>query len=165
MSDQFRPAGAGSQVGLWSHYISFQAYTYFQNDNSLQSLLKNHRFQLLWQRQFSESLLEGKQRSPRRTEVPKPTNKDDGQSYLALPQDPSDFLWLMTEEPHRTRRMEIMKAYPEVFFVRLDQCGTIDIGWFSGHEAHGPQAADKICRFGGRSAPTWSSNLSPTYPM
>ena len=112
----------------------------------------------------AESLLEGKQRSPRRTEVPKPTDKDDGQSYPALPQDPSDFLWLMTEEPHRTRRMEIMKAHPEVFFVRLDQCGTIDMGWFSGHEAHGPRAADKICRFGGRSAPTWSSNLSPTYP-
>ncbi|EDR13675.1 delta 15-fatty acid desaturase protein, partial [Laccaria bicolor S238N-H82] len=25
-----------------------------------------------------------------------------------------DFLWLMTEEPHRTRRMAIMKAHPEV---------------------------------------------------
>jgi len=76
----------------------------------------------------AESLLEGKWRSPRRTEVPKPTDKDDGQSYPAAPQDPSDFLWLMTEEPHRTRRMEIMKAHPEVFFVILDQCGTIDMG-------------------------------------
>ncbi|GAA5962978.1 hypothetical protein JCM21900_004330 [Sporobolomyces salmonicolor] len=30
------------------------------------------------------------------------------------PQDRSDFLWMMTEEPHRTRRMAIMKAHPEV---------------------------------------------------
>jgi sphingolipid delta-4 desaturase len=62
----------------------------------------------------AESLGEGKQRAPRRTEVPRPTDKDDGKSYPAAPQDPSDFLWLMTEEPHRTRRMEIMKAHPEV---------------------------------------------------
>ena len=66
----------------------------------------------------AESLLEGKKRSPRRTEVPQPTNKDDGQTYPAAPQDPSDFLWLMTEEPHRTRRMEIMKAHPEVCLLR-----------------------------------------------
>ena len=31
-----------------------------------------------------------------------------------MPQDPSDFLWLMTEEPHRSRRKAIMKAHPEV---------------------------------------------------
>jgi len=30
------------------------------------------------------------------------------------PQDPSDFLWLMTEEPHRSRRKAILKAHPEV---------------------------------------------------
>ncbi|ESK94797.1 dihydroceramide delta -desaturase [Moniliophthora roreri MCA 2997] len=60
----------------------------------------------------AESLTEG--RSPRRTVVESPTAKDDGQSYPGPPQDPSDFLWLMTEEPHRTRRMEIMKAHPEV---------------------------------------------------
>lgn len=30
------------------------------------------------------------------------------------PVDPSDFLWLLTEEPHRTRRMAILKAHPEV---------------------------------------------------
>ncbi|CEQ40926.1 SPOSA6832_02594 [Sporobolomyces salmonicolor] len=29
------------------------------------------------------------------------------------PQNRSDFLWMMTEEPHRTRRMAIMKAHPE----------------------------------------------------
>ena len=34
--------------------------------------------------------------------------------YPAPPQDPKDFLWLMTEEPHRTRRLAIMKAHPEV---------------------------------------------------
>lgn len=31
-----------------------------------------------------------------------------------LPQDPNDFLWLLTEEPHRTRRQAIIKAHPEV---------------------------------------------------
>ncbi|KAI0777179.1 dihydroceramide delta-4-desaturase [Trametes elegans] len=60
----------------------------------------------------AESLQEG--RSPRRTEVPWPTAEDDGKSHRGPPQDPSDFLWLMTEEPHRTRRMAIMKAHPEV---------------------------------------------------
>ncbi|GAA5900068.1 hypothetical protein JCM6882_002605 [Rhodosporidiobolus microsporus] len=30
------------------------------------------------------------------------------------PQDGSDFLWMLTEEPHRTRRKAIMKAHPEV---------------------------------------------------
>ncbi|CAE6510419.1 unnamed protein product, partial [Rhizoctonia solani] len=29
------------------------------------------------------------------------------------PQDPSDFLWLMTGEPHRSRRLVILKAHPE----------------------------------------------------
>lgn len=29
-------------------------------------------------------------------------------------QDPSDWLWMMTEEPHRTRRKAILKAHPEV---------------------------------------------------
>ncbi|KAL4251978.1 fatty acid desaturase type 1 family protein [Abortiporus biennis] len=60
----------------------------------------------------AESLSEG--RSPRRTETPSPHAKDDGIKYFGPPQDPSDFLWLMTEEPHRTRRMAIMKAHPEV---------------------------------------------------
>ncbi|KAI0336693.1 dihydroceramide delta-4-desaturase [Cubamyces sp. BRFM 1775] len=60
----------------------------------------------------AESLDEG--RSPRRTAVPSPTAEDDGKSYPGPPQDPSDFLWIMTEEPHRTRRMAIMKAHPEV---------------------------------------------------
>jgi len=32
------------------------------------------------------------------------------------PQDGSDFLWMMTEEPHRSRRKAIMKAHPEVRF-------------------------------------------------
>ncbi|KII91271.1 hypothetical protein PLICRDRAFT_38008 [Plicaturopsis crispa FD-325 SS-3] len=62
----------------------------------------------------AESLTEGQKRAPRRTVVPSPTAKDDGKSHIAPPQDPSDFLWLMTEEPHRSRRMAIMKAHPEV---------------------------------------------------
>ncbi|KAF9239273.1 dihydroceramide delta(4)-desaturase [Melanogaster broomeanus] len=42
------------------------------------------------------------------------TKTTDDQSYPGPPQDPTDFLWLMTEEPHRSRRMAIMKAHPEV---------------------------------------------------
>lgn len=60
----------------------------------------------------AESLNEG--RSPRRTVVVKPTSIDDGVSHPAPPQVPKDFLWLMTEEPHRSRRAAIMKAHPEV---------------------------------------------------
>ncbi|KAF7291868.1 Sphingolipid delta(4)-desaturase [Mycena indigotica] len=64
----------------------------------------------------AESLSEGKRspRSPRRTTVHSPTQQDDGVSYGGPPQNPSDFLWLMTEEPHRSRRMEILKSHPEV---------------------------------------------------
>jgi len=66
----------------------------------------------------AESLMEGKvsqmRRSPRRTVVTQPTSEDDGVSHPAPPQDPSDFLWIMTEEPHRSRRVAIMKAHPEV---------------------------------------------------
>ncbi|MCO5589928.1 hypothetical protein L7F22_043897 [Adiantum nelumboides] len=34
--------------------------------------------------------------------------------YSSEPQDANDFLWLLTEEPHRSRRMAILKAHPEV---------------------------------------------------
>lgn len=75
----------------------------------------------------AESLSEGKQPPnwlPRRTEIPHPQNLQS--IYGSAPQDPSDFLWLMTEEPHRSRRKAILKAHPEVSnrptrfpFVRL----------------------------------------------
>ncbi|KAG6888194.1 hypothetical protein C0995_009974 [Termitomyces sp. Mi166 len=58
----------------------------------------------------ADSLTEGK-RTPRRTFA---KGETDASVYSASPQDPSDFLWLMTEEPHRTRRMAIMKAHPDV---------------------------------------------------
>ncbi|KAG1826346.1 fatty acid desaturase-domain-containing protein [Suillus variegatus] len=61
----------------------------------------------------AESFTEGK-RSLRRTTVVSPSEQDDGVSYPGPPQDPTDFLWIMTEEPHRSRRMAIMKAHPEV---------------------------------------------------
>ncbi|KAF8434813.1 dihydroceramide delta(4)-desaturase [Boletus edulis BED1] len=61
----------------------------------------------------AESLTEGK-RSARRTVVVSPTVNDDGRSHPGPPQDPADFLWLMTEEPHRSRRMAVMKAHPDV---------------------------------------------------
>ncbi|KAI9508615.1 dihydroceramide delta(4)-desaturase [Russula earlei] len=35
-------------------------------------------------------------------------------SMVTTPQNPTDFLWLMTEEPHRSRRKLVMKAHPEV---------------------------------------------------
>ena len=59
----------------------------------------------------AESLSEG--RSPRRVVPSTPTKNDDGVSHIRPPQDPNDFLWLMTEEPHRSRRAAIMKAHPE----------------------------------------------------
>lgn len=60
----------------------------------------------------ADSLNEG--RAPRRTAIACSTAADDGKSYAGPPQDPSDFLWLLTEEPHRSRRAAIMKAHPEV---------------------------------------------------
>jgi len=60
----------------------------------------------------AESLSEG--RSSRRTVVESPSTKDNGKRYPGLPQDPNDFLWLMTEEPHRSRRQAILKAHPDV---------------------------------------------------
>lgn len=38
----------------------------------------------------------------------------DASAHSVPPKDPKDFLWLMTEEPHRSRRMAILKAHPEV---------------------------------------------------
>ncbi|VDC05120.1 unnamed protein product [Peniophora sp. CBMAI 1063] len=70
----------------------------------------------------AESLTEGKQvwqggspmsSAPRRTVVVSPDEKSE--AMYGPPQDPNDFLWIMTEEPHRTRRKQIMKAHPEVF--------------------------------------------------
>lgn len=49
-------------------------------------------------------------RPPRRTVVQRPPGND----LFQPPQDPNDFLWLMTEEPHRSRRMQILKTHPEV---------------------------------------------------
>ncbi|KAG9311689.1 dihydroceramide delta(4)-desaturase [Chiua virens] len=60
------------------------------------------------------SLSQKGKRSPRRTVVPSPTISDNGKAHPGSPQNPADFLWLMTEEPHRSRRMEIMKAHPDV---------------------------------------------------
>lgn len=53
-----------------------------------------------------------RKRSPRRTFLPH--GDTDSESYPGPPQVPTDFLWLMTEEPHRTRRMAILKTHPEV---------------------------------------------------
>ena len=42
-----------------------------------------------------------------------PTIQDDGKASRP-PLDPSDFLWLMTGEPHCSRRLAILKEHPEV---------------------------------------------------
>lgn len=67
----------------------------------------------------AESLHDGRKPSgsPRRTVIVAPNEKS--YDVYGPPQDPKDFLWLMTEEPHRSRRMAIMKAHPE---VRLIHC-------------------------------------------
>ena len=36
-------------------------------------------------------------------------------------QDPNDWLWQMTEEPHRSRRKAILKAHPEVSLRSIDR--------------------------------------------
>jgi sphingolipid delta-4 desaturase len=58
----------------------------------------------------AESLSEG--RAPRRV-VPS-VSSSSPESHIRPPQDPNDFLWLHTEEPHRSRRRAILAAHPEV---------------------------------------------------
>jgi len=49
-----------------------------------------------------------------RTVIPNGRLHKEFVSQSRTPQDPSDFLWLMTEEPHRSRRKAILKTHPEV---------------------------------------------------
>ncbi|KAI6044619.1 hypothetical protein EDC04DRAFT_2561132 [Pisolithus marmoratus] len=42
------------------------------------------------------------------------SEKDNGRSYPGPPLDPTNFLWMMTEEPHCYCQTAIMKAHPEV---------------------------------------------------
>lgn len=53
-------------------------------------------------------------RAPRRVFSAKEGESPDLWAHSVPPKDPKDFLWLMTEEPHRSRRMAILKAHPEV---------------------------------------------------
>ena len=41
----------------------------------------------------------------------------------AIPQPQRDFLWAYTEEPHKSRRSEIIKAHPEVCHIRSHTLG------------------------------------------
>lgn len=68
---------------------------------------------------FDEGRGDKCKRSPRRTFATQEQDAGDRYVYPAPPQNPKDFLWLMTEEPHRTRRMAIMKAHPEVSVDKL----------------------------------------------
>lgn len=63
---------------------------------------------------------------PRRTIIPDSSASTD--AYDARLSDQSDFLWIMTEEPHRSRRMAIMKAHPEVS-IRLSSCFSLENCW------------------------------------
>ena len=100
--------GAANLTSVHSHEIRQSWYVHFFFLSQCRSLCTDFSY-------FggAESLSEGK-RSPRRTVVASPTADANGQPYPGPPQDPSDFLWLMTEEPHRSRRMAIMKAHPDV---------------------------------------------------
>jgi hypothetical protein len=92
----------------------------------------------------AESLAEGKPaRAPRRTVLVEPTQADDGMHHPGPPQDPSDFLWLMTEEPHRSRRMAILKAHPEVrrYAFQAAILPHADARVNAGYQAHGPRAS------------------------
>ncbi len=42
------------------------------------------------------------------------TQTADGQTTKTDANGPKDFFWTYTEEPHRTRRLEIIKKHPEV---------------------------------------------------
>lgn len=42
------------------------------------------------------------------------TTASQPKASTTVPEDPNDFLWIMTEEPHRSRRKAILKAHPEV---------------------------------------------------
>jgi len=54
-----------------------------------------------------------------RTKIPNTQLNVVHESTVRTPQDPNDFLWLMTEEPHRSRRRAILRAHPEVSLFRL----------------------------------------------
>jgi len=53
-------------------------------------------------------------RAPRRVFAPDEGENPDLRAHTTAPMDKTDFLWVMTEEPHRSRRQAIMKAHPEV---------------------------------------------------
>ena len=76
----------------------------------------------------AESLSEGRHvcgRPPRRVYPASGGDKrPDSHAFIAPPRDPKDFLWLMTEEPHRSRRAAIMKAHPEVLSLIHHLSGT-----------------------------------------
>jgi len=70
-------------------------------------------FSLFGGAEFTSSS-EGTKRSDTRTVIADPKIQQQHILQDRTPQDPADFLWLMTEEPHRSRRKAILKAHPEV---------------------------------------------------
>jgi hypothetical protein len=74
--------------------------------------------------------------------------EDDGVNLTQPPQEPGDFLWLMTEEPHRSRRMALMKKYPEVRLRHIHAVHDFNLSCHRrvGHETHGPRTPHKVGR-------------------
>jgi hypothetical protein len=107
----------------------------------------------------AESLSEG--RSPRRTVLNSPTAHDNGKLHPGPPQDPSDFLWLMTEEPHRSRRLAILKAHPEV--RRRNQRSNNSLS-AQGNKTHGIRTFNKMARSVCCCPPTHCRNLFAAHP-
>jgi sphingolipid 4-desaturase/C4-monooxygenase len=67
-----------------------------------------------------ETVINGQGQGQATTEAAKP----DGQNDVDIKRDPleityKDFFWTYTEEPHRTRRLAIIKAHPEVRYPNL----------------------------------------------
>src|ERR1700683_2720657 len=78
MPEQLQSASAGSKVGLWSPFQCYEdLYSLLERNPCPKPLGNQLDFSLFG---GAESLWEGKQRAPRRTEVPRPTDKDDGKS-------------------------------------------------------------------------------------
>ncbi|KAG8683838.1 hypothetical protein FRC08_014039 [Ceratobasidium sp. 394] len=95
----------------------------------------------------AESLSEDRKTAPshpRRTETVRPTEAD--KFIPRPPHDPSDFLWLMTEEPHRSRRQAILRAHPEVLRFPASNRPILpklfSLAVYTGHEADGLRAFD-----------------------
>lgn len=80
----------------------------------------------------------------------------------------NDFFWTYTEEPHRTRRIAIIKAHPEVTYsLPRPECtlATSSMLTSPGHQALRPRASNKIRRLRCRRPPGHYGNLAPKHAL